>query len=68
VAGSCFESDQLFAQIVVEEVVFVSSAEFVERLGDFRLLGNRDVLPDFVVGEFHFGRNDAVGIDGVTGM
>ncbi len=43
-------------------------AKLVERLGDFGLLRDRDVLPDLAVGQFHFGGNDAVGIDGVAGM
>ena len=42
--------------------------ELVERLGDFRLFGDGEVLPDFSVRQFHLGGNDAVGIDGVAGM
>ena len=56
------------AHIVVEEIVLMRCAEFVERLGDLGLLRDRDVLPDLAVGQFHLGGNDAVGIDGVAGM
>ena len=56
------------AHVVVEEIILVRRAEFVERLGDLCLLGNRDVLPDLAVGELHLGGDDAVGIDGVAGM
>jgi hypothetical protein len=41
------------AQIVVEEIVLVRRAEFVERLGDFCLFRNRDVLPDLAVGKLY---------------
>src|SRR4029077_5341725 len=54
--------------IVVEEIVLVRGAEFVERFGDLRFLRDGEVLPDLAVSELYFGRNDAVGIDGVAGM
>src|SRR6266404_2396203 len=43
-------------------------AEFVERLGNFCFLRDRDVLPDLAVSELDLGGNGVIGIDGVAGM
>ena len=51
------------AQMLVEEIVFVGGAEFVERLGDLCLFRDGDVLPDLAVGQRHLGLDRAVGID-----
>ena len=56
------------AHIRVEEIVLVRGAELVERLGDFCLLGDGEVLPDLAVRQFHLCWNHAVGIDGIAGM
>ena len=54
--------------MLVEKIVFMRGAEFVERFGDFCFLGDGDVLPDLAAFERHFGLDRAVGIDRVAGM
>src|SRR6266478_9068801 len=56
------------ADIVVEEIVLMRRAEFVERLGDLSLFRNSDVLPDLAIGKLDLGGNGAIGIDAVAGM
>ena len=43
------------AHIVVEKIILMRCAEFVERLRDFCFLRDGDVLPDLVVRQLHFG-------------
>src|SRR5438067_11615459 len=54
--------------MVIKKVVLVGRAEFIEALRDLGLLRNSDVLPYFVVRQFHLCGNDAVGIDRVAGV
>ena len=56
------------AQIVVEKIVLVRGAEFVERFRDLGLFRNGDVLPDLAVGQLYLVGKDAVGVDGTSGM